>query len=193
MLKRLFALSDKGVADLKKGGAASAFSSLSLFVPMGLCLMLLREVCSPLLGETAQTPNIWIYTGLAVASVVVIFIANFIEYRCTYIAAYEESATRRITLAEKLRKLPLSYFGEHDLAEMTTSMMSDCNELERTFSGAIPKMIGSIISIILIMVGLFAFDWRMALALFCVVPVALAASITGTVLARKNTAIPKKF
>ena len=176
MLKRLFALSDKGVADLKKGGAASAFSSLSLFVPMGLCLMLLREVCSPLLGETAQTPNIWIYTGLAVASAVVIFIANFIEYRCTYIAAYEESATRRITLAEKLRKLPLSYFGyfgEHDLAEMTTSMMSDCNELERTFSGAIPKMIGSIISIILIMVGLFAFDWRMALALFCVVPVAL--------------------
>ena len=158
MLKRLFALSDKGVADLKKGGAASAFSSLSLFVPMGLCLMLLREVCSPLLGETAQTPNIWIYTGFAVASVVVIFIANFIEYRCTYIAAYEESATRRITLAEKLRKLPLSYFGEHDLAEMTTSMMSDCNELERTFSGAIPKMIGSIISIILIMVGLFAFD-----------------------------------
>ena len=165
MLKRLFALSDKG----------AAFSSLSLFVPMGLCLMLLREVCSPLLGETAQTPNIWIYTGLAVASAVVIFIANFIEYRCTYIAAYEESATRRITLAEKLRKLPLSYFGEHDLAEMTTSMMSDCNELERTFSGAIPKMImiGSIISIILIMVGLFAFDWRMALALFCVVPVAL--------------------
>lgn len=140
---------------------------------MGLCLMLLREVCRPLLGETAQIPNIWLYTGLAVASVVVIFLANFMEYRCTYIAAYEESATRRITLAEKLRKLPLSYFGEHDLAEMTTSMMSDCNELERTFSGAIPKMIGSIISIILIMTGLFAMDWRMALALFCVAPVAL--------------------
>lgn len=150
MLKRLFALSDKGAADLKKGGVASAFSSLSLFVPMALCLMLLQEICSPLLGEKADDPNILLYTVLAVASVVVIFIVNFIEYRCTYIAAYEESAIRRITLAEKLRKLPLSYFGKHDLAEMTTSMMSDCNELERTFSGAIPKMIGSVISIILI-------------------------------------------
>ena len=113
MLKRLFALSDKGAADLKKGGAASAFSS----VPMALCLMLLQEICKPLLGEKADSPNIWLYTVLAVVSVVVIFIANFIEYRCTYIAAYEESATRRITLAEKLRKLPLSYFGEHDLAD----------------------------------------------------------------------------
>ena len=141
MLKRLFALSDKGAADLKKGGAASAFSSLSLFVPMALCLMLLQEICKPLLGEKADSPNIWLYTVLAVVSVVVIFIANFIEYRCTYIAAYEESATRRITLAEKLRKLPLSYFGEHDLAEMTTSMMSDCNELERTFSGAISPLL----------------------------------------------------
>ena len=135
--------------------------------------MLLQEICKPLLGEKADSPNIWLYTVLSVASVVVIFVANFIEYRCTYIAAYEESATRRITLAEKLRKLPLSYFGEHDLSEMTTSMMSDCNELERTFSGAIPKMIGSVISIILIMIGLFAMDWRMALALFCVAPVAL--------------------
>ena len=173
MLKRLFALSDKGAADLKKGGIASAFSSLSLFVPMALCLMLLQEVCKPLLGETAGTLDIWLYTILALASVTVIFIANFIEYRCTYIAAYEESAARRITLAEKLRKLPLAYFGEHDLAEMTTSMMSDCNELERTFSGAIPKMIGSVISIIFIMIGLFAMDWRMALALFSVAPAAL--------------------
>lgn len=173
MLKRLFALSDKGAADLKKGGIASAFSSLSLFVPMALCLMLLQEVCKPLLGETAGTLDIWLYTILALASVTVIFIANIIEYRCTYIAAYEESAARRITLAEKLRKLPLAYFGEHDLAEMTTSMMSDCNELERTFSGAIPKMIGSVISIIFIMIGLFAMDWRMALALFSVAPAAL--------------------
>ena len=72
MLKRLFALSDKGAADLKKGGAASAFSSLSLFVPMALCLMLLQEICKPLLGEKADSPNIWLYTVLAVVSVVVI-------------------------------------------------------------------------------------------------------------------------
>lgn len=99
MLKRLFALSDKGAADLKKGGAASAFSSLSLFVPMALCLMLLQEICKPLLGEKADSPNIWLYTVLSVASVVVIFVANFIEYRCTYIAAYlpapEDAAEHR--------------------------------------------------------------------------------------------------
>src|SRR5699024_8911305 len=76
MRTRCVALSDKGAADLKKGGADSALSSLSLFVPMALCLMLLQEICKPLLGEKADTPNIWLYTILAVASVVVIFVAN---------------------------------------------------------------------------------------------------------------------
>lgn len=73
MLKRLFALSDKGAADLKKGGAASAFSSLSLFVPMALCLMPLQEICKPLLGEKADSPNIWLYTVLAVMSALLSF------------------------------------------------------------------------------------------------------------------------
>ena len=173
MLKRLFALSDKGAKDLKKGGLAATFSKGSLFIPMALFLMVLQEICKPLLGEEASTPNILLYVILSVLSIAIIFICNYIEYCCTYIAAYEESSLRRIKLAEKLRKLPLSYFGEHDLSEMTTSMMSDCNELERTFSGAIPKMIGSVFSIILIMIGLFVVDWRMSLALFCVFPVAL--------------------
>ena len=133
MLKRLFALSDKGVADLKKGGAASAFSSLSLFVPMGLCLMLLREVCRPLLGETAQIPNIWLYTGLAVP----VWLSSFLQILWNIVVPISQPM-RKVPHGvshwqKNLRKLPLSYFGEHDLAEMTTSMMSDCNELERTF------------------------------------------------------------
>lgn len=179
MLKRLFALSDKGVSDLKKGAAAAACSNLSLILPMCLLFMLLREFLNPLFGTTASSPNIWLYTGLSILCFAIIVLANFVEYRSTYIAAYEESATRRINLAEKLRKLPLAYFGEHDLAELTTSMMKDCNELERTFSGAIPKLFGSVICILLFLLGLFVIDWRMALALFSVFPVGLVLIIGG--------------
>lgn len=179
MLKKIFALSDKGVSDLKKGAVAAACSNLSLILPMCLLFVLLREFIKPFMGMEASALNIWLYTGLSILCFAIILFANYVEYRKTYISAYEESATRRINLAEKLRKLPLAYFGEHDLAELTTSMMKDCNELERTFSGAIPKLFGSVICILIFLFGLFVIDWRIALALFSVFPIGLSLILGG--------------
>ena len=173
MLSQLFALSKKGAGDLKKGILSSACANLSLMLFMGLLMMIVSELVQPYMGGQRSIPNIWVYTALSVLLLGVILLANVWEYRSTYIASYEESATRRITLAEKLRRLPLSFFGEHDLAELTTSMMNDCTELERTFSGAIPKLFGSVASILVFMAGLFVLDWRMALTLFSVFPASL--------------------
>ena len=103
----------------------------------------------------------------------VIYWIHSIEYAETYVSAYNESANRRITMAEKLRKLPLSFFGQRDLSELTTAMMGTCTELEHTFSHAIPQLFGAIISILLVTIGLFFYEWRMALALFLPLPVAL--------------------
>ena len=103
-----------------------------------------------------------------------ILLTTYIQYNATYFATYTESGVRRITLAERLRKIPLSFFGKKDLADLTSTIMADCTFLEQSFSHFIPELAGSIVSTILISIGLLAFDWRMALAALWVLPVAFA-------------------
>jgi ATP-binding cassette subfamily B protein len=174
MFRRIFALSEKGASDARKGIAASALANISLMVPVGLLVMLLTELLKPLFGEGSNAINVWLFTGLAAVVLVIIFITHWIQYQWTYVSAYEESANRRITLAEKLRRLPLSFFGQRDLSELTTTMMGDCTELEHTFSHAVPQLFGAIISITLVCISLFIFEWRMALAVFLALPISLA-------------------
>lgn len=138
MLRNLFALTEQGAKDLKKGIIASIFSSLSLMLPMGLMLMLVMQLLQPLSGIEANEPSLKLYVVLCIALLMIIFLTHYIQYRCTYIAAYKESAQRRIGLAEKLRMLPLSFFGKRDISDLTTTMMSDCSDLEKVFAYTIP-------------------------------------------------------
>ena len=101
------------------------------------------------------------------------FLATYFQYNATYLATYVESGVRRISLAEQLRKIPLSFFGKKDLADLTNSIMGDCATLETAFSHYVPALAGSLISTALISVCLFAYDWRMALAAVWVLPVGL--------------------
>ena len=165
MLRKLFALTEQGAKDLKKGIIASVFPSLSLMMPMGLLLMLVMQLLQPLLGMETATPSLGAYAGMCLVLLVIIFLTHYIQYRCTYIAAYAESAQRRIGLAEKLRTLPLSFFGKRDLSDLTTTMMSDCNDLERVFAYTIPQIFGTAISCVIVCLCLFFMDWRMALAI----------------------------
>ena len=102
----------------------------------------------------------------------IIFIATWFQYNATYLATYVESGVRRISLAERLRKIPLSFFGKKDLADLTNSIMGDCATLETAFSHYVPALAGSLISTTLIAICLFAYDWRMALAAVLVLPIA---------------------
>ena len=103
-----------------------------------------------------------------------ILLTTYFQYNATYFATYTESGVRRITLAERLRKIPLSFFGKKDLADLTSTIMADCTFLEQSFSHFIPELAGSIISTVLISISLLVFDWRMALAALWVLPVAFA-------------------
>ena len=165
MLRNLFALTEQGAKDMKKGIIASIFSSLSLMFPMGLLLMLVMQLLQPLLGIEADGPSLKLYSVLCIGLLIIIFLTHYIQYRCTYIAAYAESAQRRIGLAEKLRTLPLSFFGKRDLSDLTTTMMSDCSDLERVFAYTIPQIFGTAISCLIVCLCLFFIDWRMALAI----------------------------
>ena len=95
------------------------------------------------------------------------------QYDSTYTTIYNESAQRRIGLAEKLRRLPLAFFGERNLSDLTSTIMEDCTSLEQIFSHAVPQLFASVLSMLIIAVSLFFYDWRLAVALFWVVPMAL--------------------
>lgn len=167
-LQRRFALSRQGAKDLIKGCIACAVQNISFMIPVGL---LYRFVCDLMEGGISY-PALYI-TGCAVC-LLFIFVAAWFQYNGTYLATYVESGVRRISLAEQLRKIPLSFFGKKDLADLTNSIMGDCATLETAFSHYVPALAGSIMSTALIAVCLFVFDWRMALASVWVLPIAFA-------------------
>lgn len=169
-IQRRFALSEQGAKDLIKGCIACALQNISFMIPVGL---LYYFVCD-MLGGGVSAAKAALYIIGCIACLLLIFIVTRFQYNGTYLATYVESGVRRISLAEKLRKIPLSFFGKKDLADLTTSIMGDCATLETAFSHFVPELIGSIISTILIAVGLFAFDARMALAAVWVLPIAFA-------------------
>lgn len=180
-LMRKYALSRQGAKDLIKGCLACVLQNLSFMPPVAL----LYFMVSDLMAGTITGERIWFYiTGIVLCFAFIAFAAT-LQYNATFFATYTESGVRRISLAEKLRKLPLSFFAKRDLADLSSAFMADCAFLETAFSHFIPELVGSIISTVLIALSLFMFDWRMALAAFWVVPVSFIIMILSKKIQKK--------
>ena len=169
-LQKKYALSEQGAKDLIKGCLACVLQNLSFMFPVGLLYYLVGD----LMNGGVPGEKIPFYVAGCVVCIDLILLTTFFQYNATYFATYKESGIRRITLAEHLRKIPLSFFGKKDLADLTSTIMADCTFLEQSFSHFIPELAGSIISTILISIGLLFTDWRMSLAALWVLPVAFA-------------------
>lgn len=170
-LQRKFALSEQGGKDLTKAIFSCALTNIGLMFPMGILLVFLERLLGPLVGIEAPVMGMAGYMGISVLLLAVIFAVERLQYNTTFLASYKESAQMRIRLAERLRTLPLSFFGKRDLADLTTTIMADCAFVEKAFSHFIPELIGALISAMLIGIGLLAADWRMGLAVLWVAPV----------------------
>lgn len=169
-LQRRFALSRQGAIDLIKGCIACVVQDISFMIPVGLLYSFVIDIMNDSLNGSRM-----IFYGIgAFLCLCLIFVATWFQYNATYLATYVESGVRRISLAEQLRKIPLSFFGKKDLADLTNSIMGDCATLETAFSHYVPALAGSLISTALIGICLFAYDWRMALAAVWVLPIAFA-------------------
>ena len=151
-------------------------SDIVLMFPAGIFYLLIRD----LLENKLDSSRIIIYvTGSIVVLLAVV--VQHVQYNATFLSTYKESGVRRTAIAEKLRKLPLSYFGKKDLSDLTTNIMSDCARMETASSHWIPELIGSIIATFIIDISLFAlFDWSLALASFWVIPVSFLVLMTSS-------------
>ena len=169
-LQRRFALSRQGAVDLIRGCLACVAQDISFMLPVGLLYYFVIDM----MNGGVNGNRIAFYAVGALVCLALICIITRFQYNATYLATYVESGVRRISLAEQLRKIPLSFFGKKDLADLTNSIMSDCATLEAAFSHFVPTLAGSLISTTLIGICLFAYDWRMALAAVWVLPIAFA-------------------
>ena len=168
-IQRATASSPEGAKGLVKGVLACAFQNMAFMLPTCLLYFLVKD----LMNGTASGKAALYLLGCIICFGL-IFLTTWFQYNGTYFTTYKESGIRRLALAERLRKLPLSFFGKRDLADLTSTIMSDCEVLEKTCSHYIPGLFGSLISTVIIALSLFAFDWRMALAALWVIPVSIA-------------------
>ncbi len=167
-IKHKYALSDQGARDMVKAIIAVTISDIVLMVPVGILYLLASDILEGTIGRDRMP----LYIGGTVAALLLIILTSYFQYNATFSSTYVESGVRRRTLAEKLRKLPLSFFGKKDLADLTNTIMGDCAWLETASSHFIPELIGAMISTTLVVISLFFFDLRMTLAAVWVLPVA---------------------
>ena len=168
-LMHKYALSEKGASDMIKAFVSVTISDLVLMVPISMLYFLVEDY----MNGTLAGKGLFYLAGCLI-SMVLIAVTTYIQYNATFLSTYVESGVRRITLAEKLRQIPLSFFGKKDLSDLTSTIMADCAMMETASSHFIPELVGACISTTLVVIGLFFFDWRMAIAALWVLPVSFA-------------------
>ncbi len=172
MIKKLmkrYALTRQGAVDFIKCTAITTLQNIMLMVPVALMYYLAADLIN---GEVPANHR-YTYIACCVIILVVFGVVFYLQYNSSFFSTYRESEHRRINIAEKLRTLPLSFFGKKDLADLTSTILGDCTVLEHNFSHVMPQFFGAMISTVLIAISLFFFDWRMAVAALWVLPIAL--------------------
>mgnify|MGYP000981598768 CR=1 FL=1 len=170
-LKDFLMLTDKGYSDLKRAITACTITNLALMLPFAVTIQIFTELLKPLMGQEISWTRMWFFLGCGIVAGILVFIANKNDYKKTYVTSYLEAENSRISVAERIRKLPMNFFNSKDLTELTTNIMADCSTTEHVLSHIIPQLCANAVSITLICAMLAIFDWRMALAVFCTVPI----------------------
>ena len=169
-LQHKYALSEQGAKDMEKAFAACTIANLAQMFPVGLLYLMACDLLSGGIKEEHKP----VFIAGSLICVVLIALTEYIQYNATFFSTYVESGIRRRTLAEKLRRIPLSFFGKKDLADLTNTIMADCAMLETASSHWLPELVGAFISTTIVVISLFFFDFRMAAAAVWVLPVAFA-------------------
>ena len=184
--QRKYALTDKGVKNTKKGAFWTVIVNLVMMGGVGILYFMMDGFMGTY--ENGQAlPNLWLFIGIVAAFVALSLVTHLEQYRATYGLVYNEVKDTRISLAERLRRLPLGYFGKRDLADLTETVMGDVNRLEHVWSHCLGYLYGAYISTAIIAVGLFIYDWRLAIACLWGVPVAFALLFGRRKISKRNS------
>ncbi len=172
-LQKKYGLSDEGANDVFKSIVSSTLVNLSMILPMMISFIFLKQYIAQYFGDKPEyTYSLLSYVVMICAAFIIMYLLAKNDYNKTFVKIYDESAKSRINLADKLKKLPLSYFSKKDIADLSATIMSDATTFEHLFSHSVPKVYGALITIIFMSIMMFNFDYRLAIGLFWVVPFA---------------------
>ena len=174
--------------DFMRGAGFCALANLMLMLPIVVLYFVASDFVRYLGEPAVGLPGMALYAVGIVAALAVMFVTQMWEYRATYTVVYQESARKRIAIAERLRLLPLSFFGKRDLADLTSVIMKDCSDQERLFSHTMPQIFGMGASTLVFAAMMFAFDWRLAASALWPIPVALVALLLTARVQKSHTA-----
>lgn len=190
MLKKIqntFALTDQGVKDFFRGAGFCALANIMLMLPIVVLYLITQDFVAHLSNTEISLPTLFPYAIGIIVALIVIFVTQMWQYNATYTVVYQESARKRISIAERLRKLPLSFFGNRDLADLTSVIMKDCSDHERVFSHIMPQMFGMGASTIVFAIMMLSYDWRLGVAALWPIPVALIALLMTSRIQKKRS------
>ncbi len=188
--KRKYALSDQGAANIKKGTVWTVIVNLIVMSGIGILYLLMLRFIETL-TQGRDLPGAALFALLLAAFVILSLVTHLQQYRATYGLVYGEVKSMRLGLAERLRKLPLAYFGKRDLADLTETLMGDVSRMEHVWSHVLGYLYGAYISTAIIAIGLFIFDWRLAIASLWGVPAAFALLFGSRKIAARNAETSK--
>lgn len=189
--QRKYALTDQGIKNTKQATLWTVIVNLIVMGGMGILYYMMKSYMDTL-TENVALPNTWAYVGLVVGFFVLSIFTHLQQYRATYGLVYGEVKSVRISLAERMRKLPLSFFGKRDLADLTETILGDVNRLEHVWSHCLGYLYGAFISTAIVAVMLFAYDWRLAIACLWGVPVAFILLFGSRSLSKRQSEVVKK-
>lgn len=174
MLKKIYRLSDEGNRAIIKASLCMCLFNLATLLPVILFALITDEMLNRYFGYTAGSISLWIYWGIALIVLIAIFLAYKITYRKKYLTSGKEDSILRMKLADKMRKLPLSYLGKRNLSDLTSVIMDDVAVAQNTLAIVATELIGGLLSGIIALVILFFYDWRLSLCLAACLPIAAA-------------------
>ena len=171
--QNLYAMSEKGAKDLLRSIIWTVIMNLSFVLPTIMAFQYLyKNLGSYLNMPGGRSSSVLYYVVMSAAFLLVMFVLAYFQYDSAYTKIYEESARRRISLAETLRKLPLSFFGKKDVADLSSTIMEDATQIEMLFSHTVPQIYAAFINVLIMGIALFIYNWRLSIAVFWVVPIA---------------------
>lgn len=189
--QKRYALSDQGLANVKKGAFWTVIVNLVVIFGAGILYMLMKAYMSTVITDSSL-PKAWIFIVLVIGFLLLSFITHLEQYKATYGLVYGEVRQMRISIAERLRKLPLGYFGKRDLADLTETIMGDVNRLEHVWSHCLGYLYGAFISTAIIAVMLVGYNWKLALACLWGVPVAFGLLFGSRDIEKRHSEVNKK-
>ncbi len=188
MIRQFLLLSDQAWKNMKKSIAASAAAHFSMILLSLVTAFVFWQILKPFMGGEVSWKTMWILFGAGIAAVIVIYLLHVMEHNRIYLSGNLASSEKRISVAEHMRSLPLSFFERKNLTELATNIMSDCTQIETGFTSLIPSLIGNLISITFTCIILSLADWRMALAVFITTPVSFGLILLTTRFQKKVAA-----